>query len=551
MAKKVIKYIHKFSLLFNTIKYLKFRQIYFRFFYKLVRKKTMYVDVPDYNLWNWNGPLLNKQSLFKGFKVKFLNEIGIIKESNDWNCNNKTKLWLYNLHYFDDLCSTVGIERNDLQFKFINKWIKENPAFNGNGWEPYPTSLRLVNWVKWCSVQTDVSPKILKSVLEQALFLNQRLEYHILGNHLFANAKAITFVGAYLKGKESEKLLKKGIVLVNKEIGEQFLPDGAHFELSPMYHAIMLLDLLELIDLAYTSNHCAFKSHVQDWVFTSRKALNWFSSMLHKDGHISFFNDSSFGIALAPNDIFSYANKLGIETESSRNKLITHPNSSYSKISQDNYSLIFDHADVGPDHLPGHAHADTLSFEMSVGFQRVFVNSGTSMYGVSEERQRQRKTSAHNTVSIGEYDSSQVWSGFRVAKRAYCELEDVSFNDDKIQIVASHNGYLQQKPNAKHTRKMESFKDKLVIKDYLSKTVEACAHFHLHPNIVPVKLSDNNIELQLYGVPILVLVSSMPLDVLDSTWHPEFGKSVPNKKIKIFFYQGKLTTTINIISESL
>jgi hypothetical protein len=35
--------------------------------------------------------------------------------------------------------------------------------------------------------------------------------------------------------------------------------------------------------------------------------------------------------------------------------------------------MIADVGEIGPDHLPGHAHADTLSFELSLRGQRVQV----------------------------------------------------------------------------------------------------------------------------------------------------------------------------------
>ncbi len=57
-----------------------------------------------------------------------------------------------------------------------------------------------------------------------------------------------------------------------------------------------------------------------------------------------------------------------------------------------------DCAPVGPDYLPAHAHADTLSFELSLCGRRLLVNSGTSQYGTDGERQRQRGTAAHNSV---------------------------------------------------------------------------------------------------------------------------------------------------------
>ena len=47
--------------------------------------------------------------------------------------------------------------------------------------------------------------------------------------------------------------------------------------------------------------------------------------------------------------------------------------------------VIFDLAQIGPDYLPSHGHADTLSFELSVYGKRVFVNSGTSMYGTEKK----------------------------------------------------------------------------------------------------------------------------------------------------------------------
>ena len=79
---------------------------------------------------------------------------------------------------------------------------------------------------------------------------------------------------------------------------------------------------------------------------------------------------------------------------------------------------LLDVAPVGPDYLPGHAHADTLSFELSLFGQRVLVNSGTSQYEAGPERSRQRGTAAHNTVIVDGHDSSEVWAGFRVARRA-------------------------------------------------------------------------------------------------------------------------------------
>tara|TARA_B100001059_G_C17828427_1_gene582997 strand:- start:1684 stop:3327 length:1644 start_codon:yes stop_codon:yes gene_type:complete len=539
----------KLSKIFHTLKYLRFEQFYYRALYKFIKPKVVSPVVGSVNSFCWYGPCLFKQSLFKNHEVSFLNEVGVVEKNTDWNSDRYSKLWLYNLHYFDDLSSVTYQEREFIHYSFINRWIEENPPCFGNGWEPYPLSLRLVNWVKWFSKKKNVEQKYLNSIAQQASALSQQLEYHILGNHLFANAKALTFVGAYLQGDEAERFLNLGLKILDREIEEQFLADGAHFELSPMYHEILLWDLLELIDLAKTSQNIKLLARLNNWQLVAKKALNWLKTMTHPDGEISFFNDAAIGIAASPAEIFHYASKLGIEYQTPLNMLTTNHASGYSRVKTDNYTLLFDHANVGPDYLPGHAHADTLSFEMSVGTQRVFVNSGTSLYGVSKERLRQRETPAHNTVTVKGQSSSEVWSGFRVARRAYGRLIKAEENSGNVTLSASHNGYKRLKPKVTHTRTINALSDSCIITDGLSTKSAAEFHLHVHPDVEIKQVNQTSLEIGLECKSKVILVSSNAYFIEESTWHPEFGKTIPNKKIVIPFTNGHLITEINIQKE--
>ena len=125
--------------------------------------------------------------------------------------------------------------------------------------------------------------------------------------------------------------------------------------------------------------------------------LSFMEAMAHPDGGVSFFNDSADGIAPTKAKIESYAKKLGFgisPLDLSKSQIIDNANSGYICATAAGNKLIFDASPVGPDYIPGHAHADTLSFELSIGAQRVFVNSGTSEYGLSPKRLNQRKTAA-------------------------------------------------------------------------------------------------------------------------------------------------------------
>ncbi|MBA5762792.1 alginate lyase family protein [Vibrio sp. 404] len=525
--------LEKIKTLFNTVKYLRFEQVFFRFLYKF--KKPNITTVNGINIdscnWHWSYPASNEQSFFSNRHVCFLSLDGDVGAVNSWNDPSMEKLWLYNLHYFDDLNAIDFDKRQDIHIELMTRWIHENPPCIGNGWEPYPLSLRIVNWVKWLSKRECIDQIFLSSLIQQADALSQQLEYHILGNHLFANGKALTFIGCFLYGEESRKFLDIGLKILDREIPEQFLSDGAHFELSPMYHEIVLWDLLELIDLAETSQNTTLLKRLPYFKQIASRALNWLQNMVHPDGEIAFFNDSAIGIATSPTKIFEYAKSLGFECESEMSSLVTNKDSGYSRLKSGDNVLLFDHGNIGPDYLPGHAHADSLSFELSIGNQRLFVNSGTSLYGVGSERLRQRSTPAHNTVVIDDENSSEVWSGFRVARRARSKLLNNGKFCGGCFVEASHDGYLRLRGRVVHTRRIDVAADRIVIADKLEGSwVSARAHYHIHPD-VEVNADGGYLNLVLPNGECFSVISSDKFIIDASTWHPKFGESIPNKKL--------------------
>ena len=161
------------------------------------------------------------------------------------------------------------------------------------------------------------------------------------------------------------------------------------------------------------------------------------------------FNDAAIGIAPSPGELLAYAGRLGIAAPTSFNaaatvspKVTLLRESGYVRIENASAVALLDVAAVGPDYLPGHAHADTLSFELSVFGQRLIVNGGTSGYGLGPERQRERGTAAHSTVVIDGQDSSEVWAGFRVARRARPFGLAMSTRADEAVLACSHDGYV-------------------------------------------------------------------------------------------------------------
>ncbi len=119
-------------------------------------------------------------------------------------------LWTYNLHYFDDLNAADRSARRAWHDRLVERWIDENPPGAGIGWDPYPVSRRMVNWIKWSLGGNVLTPKARQSLAVQARWLNRRIESHLQGNHVFANAKALIHAGLYLRGRGGGGLAAAG-----------------------------------------------------------------------------------------------------------------------------------------------------------------------------------------------------------------------------------------------------------------------------------------------------------------------------------------------------
>jgi uncharacterized heparinase superfamily protein len=196
--------------------------------------------------------------------------------------------------------------------------------------------------------------------------------------------------------------------------------------------------------------------------------------------------------------------------------------------------VILDVGDIGPDYLPGHAHADTLSFELSVGARRVLVNSGISQYGLGGERLRQRGTAAHNTVTLNGADSSEVWGGFRVARRARVSGVDASISADDgcASALGTHDGFLRLADGAPHRRAWRLLREgRLQIEDTLDSKGSVESHWHFLPGFQVRTGPDPAVLHATDGVLALILkAEGAEWRVTRSTYHPRFGVSVPIAK---------------------
>lgn len=466
-------------------------------------------------------------SMLSPERFRFIGQEGELKDASGWNRPDAAKLWLYNLHYFDDLRADGAAGRLPWHRDLMARWIGENPPAAGNGWEPYPASLRIVNWIAWTLAGNELGPAARQSLAAQVRNLGATLEYHLLGNHLLANAKALVFAGCFFSGDEADGWLRTGLDLLDAELAEQILDDGAHFELSPMYHAVILEDVLDLIQLSEL-----FPAQVGakggKWRMLAARMLVWLDAMTHPDGEVSFFNDAAFGIARTHRELSAYGALFAVASSHDAGALRRLSASGYARLQSGPFAVIFDAAEIGPSYLPGHGHADVLSLEVSLEGRRLLTNGGTSSYDVGPVRAEERSTAAHATLEIDGHNSSEVWSSFRVGRRAHPFDVAVAEEGDVLSAVASHDGYRWLPGKPIHQRRVVVSPTSLVIHDSVTGggNHAVIARFPLHPLVTVVAEEPEGWQLELAGsrvVRVCVRGCSGRV-VLGGYYAPTFGQ---------------------------
>ncbi|MCG3189239.1 MAG: hypothetical protein LKCHEGNO_01530 [Burkholderiaceae bacterium] len=538
----------KIGIYWRTLRHLKARQIVGRLKLKLPAPRPDLRTAPSVRprAGCWIAPARREQSLFGDGRMRFLHA----EEHLDvvgWDNPSLARLWRYNQHYFDDLNAHGASERLALQRSLVHQWIEQNPPGKGTGWEPYPVSLRIVNWIKWALGGKPLEASWLDSLAVQARWLSRHVEHHLLGNHLIANAKALIFVGLYFDGEEANEWLTYGLSILGRELDEQILADGGHFERSPMYHALALEDLLDLSNVigALASPDSIARRALSRVVAPLPAMLQWLRAMTHPDGTLGLFNDCAQGVAPDQSELERYAAALDIVAPNSGQDRMQHlRESGYVRIECGPAIALLDLAPIGPDYLPGHAHADTLSFELSLDGARLIVNGGTSRYGEGTERLYERSTAAHSTVEIAGRNSSEVWSGFRVGRRARPSAPQVRITGDSVEITCAHDGYTFLPGTPWHRRRWFFSPATLEVHDEVSNgALPSLARFIIAPQLQLRTAGARRFELYDSGRCLATIDVPMGRAWVAATRHaPRFGVVLPTSCLTVALDCGRAIT---------
>jgi uncharacterized heparinase superfamily protein len=479
-------------------------------------------------------------------RFQFLNIERELCDPVDWHLGRSPelpRLWRFHLHYHEFLVdlASEGLRSQEpgwfqRAWSLVDQWISASPLQDAgrlaDAWHPYTISRRLPAWMLlWTASPPSASlqNRVLQSMFTQAAFLERHLEWDLGGNHLLENLKALILAGAFFRGVDADRWLRKGAGRFARQLLKQILPHGEHFERSPMYHAQALEAVLDLRDATASVSGQLSK----ECCFTAERMAGFLAQILHPNQEPPAFGDSCFGETSAPAALVARAsaavhesNVVGTDRRPVASGDARLGGTYWTWRDGDDF-LVFDAGPVGPDHLPAHAHADLLTFEASVGGRRLFVDSGVFGYEDDAMRRYCRNTAAHNVLQVDDTDQCDMWSRFRMGYRGWPTELAVGETNGFYWARARHDAYRRLNvPEVGRWFACRPGGPWFCVDWAFGRGIHLLVNrLHLHPDVHAEQIAVDEVSLRCGGVTVPVRFLGRGELALTSGWYcPEFGR---------------------------
>jgi hypothetical protein len=336
-----------------------------------------------------------------------------------------TRLAAFERHYGADVLEAARTGGDGAAL--AASWSVAHPPRAGDAWHPYTASTRALNWIAAATLDPPLAPVVAEGARRALARVAANVEDDVLGNHVIRNAAALVLGGAAF---DDRSLRDRGGRLLARELPEQILSDGGHYERSPAYHRLVLRDLLSVRPYV----------DVEEAV---ERMTGFAAGSSRPDGAPWLFNDG--GLDVAPR----------LELAPPGDGVRVFPETGYVFVRRGELALAFDCGPVSPPFLPAHAHADALSFQLWIGGDPVVVDPGMPTYEAGAERDFFRSTQAHSTVAVGG-SQFETWGTFRAGPLPSVDLVEAGEGVATARVVTARG---------EHVRTIRLDADAVVVED--------------------------------------------------------------------------------------
>jgi uncharacterized heparinase superfamily protein len=358
----------------------------------------------------------------------------------------------------------------------VSDWMTQ-PALESLAQRPDVAGARIAAWLGHydffaASADDGFRQRLMSRLVSDARSLAASLPPEELDARALTALKGL--IAAAVALPEHAAFLTRALRVLPQELARQVLPDGSHCERSPAQLLAALQDLTEiraLLQAAQAQPPAALPVAIERMALALRV-------LRHGDGGLALFNGSKEEGAALIDAVLAQAGRSGRAPASL-------PDGGFQRLQAGRSVLIIDVGAPPPPKIDRLSHAGTLSFELSIGRDRLIVNCGAAPAAPGEWRDAMRATAAHSTLVIADTSSAEL------------KPEGLGRRPDKVEVYrqeangahlleASHDGWA--KPfGALHRRRLYMAESGEDIRG--EDAVEAATpqpyvvRFHLHPGV--------------------------------------------------------------------
>jgi uncharacterized heparinase superfamily protein len=319
------------------------------------------------------------------------------------------------------------------------------------------------------------------------------------------------------------------------------LLDGMHAERSPSYHCQVFADLLAC---RHALREDPLGGELDDALHRMAQVV---ADLAHPDGKVALLNDAGLTMSHAPADCLDAYEQLFGRRPAPRTVFALESAGYYGLRTGGDY-LVVDCGRMAPDDLPAHGHGDVLSFEWSVGGERIVVDQGVFEYVAGERRQCSRSAVSHNTLCFDGIDQADFFGAFRCGARPDVRILAWAPQAHGFTLEGTHDGFGRSGVDLRHVRRFEASAGVLVIHDSIEGRAERPASLGilLHPEVDVV--ASGRTALARRGSTRIGIASSEPIAVEDAVWWPDMGCEHASRRLRIALAPGtrQVTTSLQV-----
>jgi uncharacterized heparinase superfamily protein len=423
-----------------------------------------------------------------GVDVSGFSVFDAVPPNQDWARQLHSFGWLRHLR-----ASDTALSRSNAR-SLVDEWIHLSRRHDAIAWDPEVVARRLIAWLSQTPLILDGCDfnfyrRFMRSLTRQTRYL-RRVAYD--GAPGIPRLRVmIALASLALSMENQQRFLKQVARWLDLELVAQVLPDGGHASRNPGAVLDALIDLLPLRQ-AFAARGLQPSRILVSAIDRMMPMLRFFRQ---GDGSFAHFNGmgdtatDQLATVLAYDDIRAALPNAA-------------PHSGYQRVEAAGTVVVADAGRPPPTRYSTGAHAGCLSFEMSVGRQRLIINCGVPHPGAASLRRLARTTAAHSTATLNDRSSCRM-----LARGMIGDLigEPIVSGPTKVNVerrntagatvlLMRHNGYIDQF-RIVHERQLQlsDAGDRLEgVDSFLSPSGGApnkggkdtfAIRFHLHPNV--------------------------------------------------------------------